>query len=209
MHVKLLAMKAPDSISVQIETEAQAHVLMDPLNQKMLDVLLSGPCSAQTLVEQTRLPMHRVHYRLKVLVRHGFVCIDDLQKRAGRPIKIYRVTAQSWSIPFHLTRSTDLADFLETSSEQWMKHVFKPMGDQTGNVQKVVFARHGPGPAYLDPIMTPEGQQVMDQVMVYMKDFRLDPARLPELKAALDQVFSEFHTEEGKAYSTAVMPLYF
>lgn len=200
-------MTETDSNSVQLSTEAQARVLMDPINQKILDVLLTRDASARELVDLTHLPMHRVHYRLKLLLEHDFVLIKETLRRAGRPIRVYRAAAQSWVLPFELTPSSDLADFVGKSSEQWLKQVFQPIANKIGQPVHFLFARHGPGPAYLDPKMSPQDQKQMDRFLIHTQDFLIDPEKVEALKAAVIQVIKEHQTDTGKTVSLGIFAL--
>ncbi|GEM45448.1 winged helix-turn-helix domain-containing protein [Deinococcus cellulosilyticus] len=200
-------MTEADSNSVQLSSEAQARLLMDPINQKILDVLLTRDASAQQLVDLTHLPMHRVHYRLKLLLEHGFVAIKETLKRTGRPIRVYGTTAQSWVLPFELTPSSNLAEFFEQSSEQWLKQVFQPIAEKIGQPVHFLFARHGPGPAYLDPKMSPQDQKQMDRFLIHAQDFLVDPEKVEALKAAVLQVIKDHQTDTGKPVSLGIFAL--
>lgn len=97
---------APSTLLVA-ETAEQAHLLLDTTYLGLI-YLLQREAHASHLATLTGRLLRQVHHQLTRLLNAQLIEVTGLQRRAGRPIKLYRATATHFQVPFHLMPHPDL-----------------------------------------------------------------------------------------------------
>ncbi|GAA5533809.1 winged helix-turn-helix domain-containing protein [Deinococcus aluminii] len=95
----------------QVANAAQAALLLDVTLRPLLGFLMHAPRSASEVAAHLDVNLQRAHYLLGKLVRAGVAEVVNVQPRAGRAVKWYRV-APRWFIPFEITGAETLEAFL-------------------------------------------------------------------------------------------------
>ncbi len=97
----------------RVATASQARILLRPDLFPLLSALIEGPTSVGDLAPRVHATPRQVYHHLQTLVAAGVAEIAGERPRAGRAVKLYRVPAP-WFIPFEITGSAHLTDFLGT-----------------------------------------------------------------------------------------------
>lgn len=95
-----------------VSTPAQADLLLDPEQFRLLEALMQGPTTVATLAEAQRLKVGQVHYRLGKLRAAGLIDIAFETKRHGRAIKHYAAVSRHYQIPFELVSAATRTELL-------------------------------------------------------------------------------------------------
>lgn len=115
-------MSDPDSCRWHtINTGAQARLFADDACERLLAALLKEPATAAALAEGLGQPLDRVQYRLKKLLGAGLIRVERLEKRAGRPQKVYAPIAEGFFVPYSAFDYTTLED-------KFMRHELEDAG---------------------------------------------------------------------------------
>lgn len=85
------------------QNEEQAKLLTDPAGRRWLEPFLGAEKSLSEVAAELGCALDTLLYRVRKLQHAGLVDVVRVQKRAGRPIKIYRAVADGFFVPFGLT----------------------------------------------------------------------------------------------------------
>lgn len=94
-------------ISFTARTREQAKLLLDPTYIGYLIPFWGQDRTISQAAAELQLPLNSVHYRVTKLHQAGLLSITATTKRAGRPIRHYRTTADRFIIPDQLRTSDD------------------------------------------------------------------------------------------------------
>lgn len=111
--------RPPESAFATVDDPEQARLLTDPLSLRFFEPFLAREQSASQAAAELGVRLDTLLYRLRVLQRAGLVRVVRSQKRAGRPVKIYRSSADAYFIPFG---ATPYAELEERIREQLRTH---------------------------------------------------------------------------------------
>ncbi|GHG07101.1 hypothetical protein GCM10017783_19630 [Deinococcus piscis] len=100
------------SSDVAIATPEQCRILLSSDYKDVIKRLLTRPHSLKELVDDLNLSMDRVYYRVKQLEAIGLVKVVSEERRPGKPIKRYAMTAKSYELPFSNTSSATLDELI-------------------------------------------------------------------------------------------------
>lgn len=113
LSATLLHMQQPESSreppqsSFTARTSKQARLLLGPAYITHLIPFWGQDRTIGQAAAELQLPLNSVHYRVTKLHKAGLLTITATTKRAGRPIRHYRTTADRFIIPDQLRTSDD------------------------------------------------------------------------------------------------------
>ena len=87
----------------RVEDADQARLLTDSEAQMIFRPFLARELTASQAASETGRDLNAVLYRLRQFVAAGLVKVVREIKRAGRPIKVYRSTADAYFVPYEFT----------------------------------------------------------------------------------------------------------
>lgn len=99
-----------------IEDRSAADALIDMTLLPLLAIFLRREASVSEATETLEADLDEVYYRVRKLVQLGILEVVRRDKRAGRPIKIYRASASAFFIPFAVLPHETFAKALLASS---------------------------------------------------------------------------------------------
>lgn len=96
----------------EVDAEKQSSaLLLEDLNRKIVQVCIPEARTLSELADLLHTEMNPLHYRVQRLLKAGFLSISHIEKRAGRPIKHYRATQETFFVPFRYTPYEDMASY--------------------------------------------------------------------------------------------------
>src|SRR5690554_2570341 len=99
----------PDPTSVQIVTDSRlGDLLSRPGTLQQLEPFLGRDSSISEAATRTGEKPNTVLSRVRRWVRTGLLVVTGQRRRAGRPISLYRTSADSYFIPFDTTSAETL-----------------------------------------------------------------------------------------------------
>lgn len=107
--------RPPAAAFVTVSDPEQARLLTDPLSLRFFEPFLAREKSASQAAAELGVRLDTLLYRLRVLERAGLVRVVRARKRAGRPIKLYRSSADAYLIPFEATPFAELEERIRHS----------------------------------------------------------------------------------------------
>lgn len=122
-------MKEIDSGSETVKTwhvaqdEVQAKLLSDPAEKGWLEPFLGAEKSLSEAAADLGCNLDTLLYRVRKFQRAGLLEVVREQKRAGRPIKIYRSVADGFFVPFDLTPFAVLEERIVTQMSPYTRAV--------------------------------------------------------------------------------------
>lgn len=108
--------RPPSADFYRIRTEAQAAVLDDRTLARFFYPFLGRERTVSQAAAEAGCKLSAMHYRVGTFVEAGLLKVVREQKRAGRPVKVYRSVADAFFVPFQLTTHA-------TPQESWLAHV--------------------------------------------------------------------------------------
>ncbi|AAF11855.1 helix-turn-helix domain-containing protein [Deinococcus radiodurans] len=78
----------------------QAAAMIHPEFSPLMDALTGREASVGALARELDWPLDTAHYRVKKLLRLGLLRVVREEKRAGRPVKVYRAVADAFFLPY-------------------------------------------------------------------------------------------------------------
>ena len=112
------------SSATRIGDAHAAAALVDPFRRKVLFAF--GP-EGRSIAEVSAThdwELKRLHYHVQALEKLGLLTVVGAIKRAGRPIKLYRMAAPAWFVParFAPRPSPEAADRSEEHTSELQSH---------------------------------------------------------------------------------------
>ncbi|CAM3830885.1 helix-turn-helix domain-containing protein [Deinococcus frigens] len=89
-------------------TPEQARLLSDPAALRHLEPFIGRTLAAGAAAKQTGVSVERMLYRVRQFLKAGLLEQVDEERRAGRPVRLYRAPG-GLRVPFALTPFADLA----------------------------------------------------------------------------------------------------
>ena len=74
--------------------------MIHPEFSPLMDALTGREASVGALARELDWPLDTAHYRVKKLLRLGLLRVVREEKRAGRPVKVYRAVADAFFLPY-------------------------------------------------------------------------------------------------------------
>lgn len=88
----------------KVESAEAAKVFLDPLRRRILAQFLGGERALAEAGRALGMPFNRLSHHVAAFLRLGLLTVARVQKRAGRPIRYYRASAESYLVPAELMR---------------------------------------------------------------------------------------------------------
>jgi DNA-binding MarR family transcriptional regulator len=100
--------------TLRLHTSEAARLLIKPNSQRFLRPFLGCECSAKAAADTLGVSLSLMAYWLKRFEAQGLLEHVRSEPRAGRPVKVYRSTADAFVAPFELLPPATLAEFFGT-----------------------------------------------------------------------------------------------
>ncbi|WP_216321073.1 hypothetical protein [Deinococcus aestuarii] len=91
----------------EVGTPEQARLLSDPVALRHLEPFLGRTLGAGAAAREAGVSVERMLYRVRQFLGAGLLEEVGMERRAGRPVRLYRAPA-GLRVPFHLTPFADL-----------------------------------------------------------------------------------------------------
>ncbi len=102
-----------------------ADLLTNPATLRQLEPFLGRECTVAEAARLTGIKPNTMLARVQRWLQLGLLEETRLQKRAGRPIRHYRTTADAWFIPFDTTSAESLEAGLAQRDRYWENRLRK------------------------------------------------------------------------------------
>jgi len=86
-----------------------AAAFSDPLRRRLVLLLAGRERSVGQMAETTGVDIRRLHYHVTALRKLGLIKVARVQRRAGRPIKLYRAVADAFFVSDDIAPSSPSA----------------------------------------------------------------------------------------------------
>ena len=96
----------------EVYTEAAARALIDPKKRRYLEPFMDRECSASEAARALGIKLTAMLYQTERLQALGLLQVTRQQARRGRPVKLYRATADRFFVPFEVTRAESITTLL-------------------------------------------------------------------------------------------------
>jgi predicted ArsR family transcriptional regulator len=101
----LLKMKQSEPASrLEVKDPKQARLLSDPQSFRYFGPFLARACTVSGAAKELNCKVDTMLYRVKTFVEAGLLKIVETEHRRGRPVKIYRSSADAYLFPLPLHR---------------------------------------------------------------------------------------------------------
>jgi hypothetical protein len=100
----------------RVQTATQAVILDDRVLARLFYPFLGQEKTVSQAAAEVGCKLNAMHYRVKTFLEAGLLMVVREEKRAGRPVKIYRSVANAFFVPFQLTAHA-------TAQESWLAHI--------------------------------------------------------------------------------------
>lgn len=118
----LLEMKQANSgrekARVEIKDAEQARLLSDPESFRYFSPFLARDCTVSQAAKELGCNVDTMLYRVKTFVEAGLLKIVETENRRGRPIKVYRSSADAYFVPFAVTPFDDVEAAIKTHHQK-------------------------------------------------------------------------------------------
>lgn len=113
---------------VRLSDPEAARVVADPAAQRLLRPFLGRENTAKAAAEVLGVSLSLMAYWLGRFQKLGLVVLVRAEKRAGRPVKVYRTTADAFVAPFELLPSATLMEFFGSFGEAQQRRFVRALG---------------------------------------------------------------------------------
>jgi transposase len=117
-----------DKTVLRLTDPETAHLIADNGTQRFLSPFLSRECTAKVAADKLGVSLSLMSYWLKRFQDAGLLEVVRLEPRRGRPVKVYRSTADVFIAPFELLPSATLMEFFGTFSEEQQYFFTRALG---------------------------------------------------------------------------------
>ena len=190
---------------ITVENADVADFLLNYQTQKLIHPFFGAEETVANAAESLDMSISALLYRVQKMQKWGILQVARQEQRAGRAIKIYTSTSDSYFIPFGVTTAVTLANYLEEtkryiqkqftfnvaevmrrSREDWGVRVHK---DAQGKIHTQFESSPG------QPMEIGElNRAVLD---FYYPALRLDQADAQALQRELGELFQKYAAKEG------------
>ena len=111
-------MENPDAQARVVTNPEAANLLADPAQLELLEPFFRGDVVLSELAKELGVKLNTLLYRVNRLIDLGLVEVAREEPRRGKPVKIYRATAQAFFVPFESTSSVSLGGLLRSMTSE-------------------------------------------------------------------------------------------
>lgn len=195
----------------RVATPQQAALLLDPrLNDLLSELVRLDRASASELARALGRPLSSVHAQLERLLAAGVVEVAQVEARAGRPIRRYRIPLP-WHVPFAVTPAATLRELLgggfESGLREQLDALARVMGRAESPWEVLIERREGQFSQQIRPLRRSEMSHLRAAMGSGMS-LRLSPGRALELKERLTGLIQEFMSQpdaDGERWTLTVL----
>jgi hypothetical protein len=106
-------MKEPDygrekaQVPLTVKDALQARLLSDPTSSHYFEPFVARDATASEAAQEIGCNLDTMLYRIRTFTQAGLLNLVRLEPRRGRPIKVYRSSADAYFVPFGITPFED------------------------------------------------------------------------------------------------------
>jgi hypothetical protein len=93
---------------IEIKDTEQARLLTDPDSFRFFKPFIAQACTVSQAAKEVGCKVDTMLYRVKTFVEVGLLKVVETEHRRGRPIKVYRSSADAYFVPFAVTPFDDV-----------------------------------------------------------------------------------------------------
>lgn len=97
-----------------------AEALLQPVTQASLLPFFKGPISIKDAAEETGIKLNTLHARVKRYQSLGLLEVTGEVPRAGRAIKLYRTTAETFLVAYRVLKAETLEVHMTGREQYWI-----------------------------------------------------------------------------------------
>lgn len=169
---------------------AAVDLLMSLKATKALSPFLHGEHTLGSAARQARMAASTLAYWVDRLVRAGLVEVCEVRPRAGKPIPVYRATAEEFIIPLDAIPPGAREQFLHGGRRQAFDSFVRSV-ESSAEIDRGLYVRRDPGGGvaigFDEPVPAPE-----TPVAEWWGTAHLTPADAAELRRRIDALVEEF-----------------
>jgi len=113
---------------VRLSDPGAARLVVDANAQRFLRPFLSQESSLKAAADKLGVSLSLMSYWLKRFQKANLVTVVRLEPRAGKPVKVYRTTADVFVAPFELLPSATLMEFFGSFGEEQQRRFSRGLG---------------------------------------------------------------------------------
>lgn len=106
-----------------IETEEAAKVLLDTRYRRVLTFFAAQENTITALARHLEVSVANAYYYVKVLSRLGILNVTTIQKRAGKALRYYTCSADSYFIPNRVAPVESIRAFFAAAEAPWREQL--------------------------------------------------------------------------------------
>ncbi|MBB6097981.1 hypothetical protein HNR42_001404 [Deinobacterium chartae] len=115
--------RPPPEAFYRVDDPRQAKLLTDEASRACFRPFLARELSAAQAARELGIRLDALLYRVRVFERVGLLRVVRCEPRRGRPIKIYRSSADAYFVPHRLTAHADLEESFYRSFEPTLRQL--------------------------------------------------------------------------------------
>lgn len=134
--------RPPSSAIYRACAEAQAVIFDDEAVAEFFYPFLDHEKTVAEAARELGCKLNAMHYRTQTFLEAGLLQVVREEKRAGRPVKVYRSVADAFFIPFDLTPHADVAEDWVRGAELTVRELGRAFGaaiEKRGRTGQCVF----------------------------------------------------------------------
>lgn len=108
--------RPPSVAFFRVHKTLQAAILDDQTLARFFYPFVGKEKTVSQAAAEIGCKLNAMHYRVRTFVEAGLLRVVREEKRAGRPVKVYRAVADAFFVPFRLTSHA-------TQQEGWLAHI--------------------------------------------------------------------------------------
>lgn len=124
----------PEKTVVRLSNPEAARLVVDANAQRFLRPFLSQESSLKAAADKLGVSLSHMSYWLKRFQETNLVTVVRLEPRAGKPVKVYRTTADVFVAPFELLPSATLTEFFGSFGEEQQRRFSRGLGRVSGTL---------------------------------------------------------------------------
>ena len=195
------------------QTAEQAKLLTDSTSKAFFKPFVGRDRTVSQAAAELGCNLNTLLYRIKTFVRADLLYVVREEKRAGRPVKVYRSVGDEIFIPFNSTPHADLEELLKAQLEPFLSNLLSHLAHayrQNGSKGQRLY-RDNKGTVWTNMTESATGfsrEDVQTSVMLYNDiTTRLTDDEVRTLQRALSDLFTQSlptPDKQGKTYTLQV-----